>query len=78
MTNRYRINGVLSDNEQESKIHDVKLKTYNKIGEVTDSIYISGLSLHDEVYSTKTKQFMTVDEYHAGKKKKYLRSLLNN
>ena len=78
MTNRYRINGVLSDNEQESKIHDVKLKTYNKIGEVTDSIYISVLSLHDEVYSTKTKQFMTIDEYHAGKKKKYLRSLLNN
>ena len=78
MTNRYRVNGVSLDNKQESKIHDVELKTYNKIGEVTDSTYISGIKLHEEVYSTKTKQFMTIDEYHAGKKKKYLRNLLNN
>ena len=75
MTNRYRVNGVSSDNEQESKIHGVKLKSYNKSGEVTASTYIPGLRLHEEVYSTKTKQYMTVDDYHATKKKKYLNSL---
>ena len=75
MTNRYRVNGVSLDNKQESKIHDVELKTYNKIGEVTDSTYISGIKLHEEVYSTKTREFMTVDDYHATKKKKYLNSL---
>lgn len=78
MTNRYRINGVSSDNAESSKIHGVNIKSYDKSGRLTSLHYIPGLKLHDEVYSTKTKQFMTVDEYHAGKKKKYLRSLLNN
>ena len=78
MTNRYRVNGVSLDNKQESKIHGVKLQTFNKSGEVTASTYIPGIKLHDEVYSTKTREFMTIDDYHATKKKKYLRSLLNN
>ena len=75
MTNRYRINGVSTGSAESSKIHGVKLQTFNKSGEVTASTYISGIKLHEEVYSTKTKQFMTVDDYHATKKKKYLNSL---
>ena len=75
MISTYRLHGVSLDNKQESKIHGVKLKSYNKSGEVTASTYIPGLRLHEEVYSTKTKQFMTVDEYQAIKKKKYLNSL---
>ena len=72
MTNRYRINGVSTGSAESSKIHGVKLQTFNKSGEVTASTYIPGIKLHEEVYSTKTKQFMTVDVYHATKKKKYL------
>jgi hypothetical protein len=75
MISTYRLHGVSLDNKQESKIHGVKLQTFNKSGEVTASTYIPGIKLHEEVYSTKTKQFMTVDEYHATKKKKYLNSL---
>ena len=76
MISTYRLHGVSLDNKQESKIHGVKLKSYDKSGEVTASTYIPGLRLHEEVYSTKTKQFMTVDEYQAiKKKKKYLNSL---
>ena len=75
MTNRYNINGVSTGSAESSKIHGVKLQTFNKSGEMTDSTYIPGLKLHEEVYSTKTKQFMTVDDYHATKKKKYLNSL---
>ena len=76
MTSTYRSNGVSLDNVESSKIHGVKLKSYDKSGDVTASTYIPGLRLHEEVYSTKTKQFMTMDEYQAiKKKKKYLNSL---
>ena len=71
----HKNNSVKVDTLEHSKIHGVNIKSYNKSGNVTDSTYIPGIKLHDEVYSTKTKQFMTVDEFQAIKKKKYLNSL---
>ena len=34
MISTYRLHGVSLDNKQESKIHGVKLQTFNKSGEV--------------------------------------------
>ena len=71
----HKANSVDLHSLEHSKIHGVKLQTFNKSGEVTASTYIPGIKLHEEVYSTKTREFMTVDDYHATKKKKYLNSL---
>ena len=71
----HKNNSVDLHSLEHSKIHGVNIKSYDKSGNVTDSTHIPGIKLHDEVYSTKTRKFMNVEDYHATKKKKYLNSL---
>ena len=71
----HKSNSVDLHRLEHSKIHGVNIKSYDKSGRLTSLHYIPGIKLHDEVYSTKTRKFMNVEDYHATKKKKYLNSL---
>ena len=62
--------GVQPDTIQEDKIHGVNLKSYNTSGQVTYATYIPGETLHDNVYSIKTREFMSLEDYKEVKVKR--------
>ena len=57
---KHKANHVVTDVTNDI-IHGVRVTTYNKLGDESSSTYIPGDKLHEYVYNSKTKKFVTID-----------------
>jgi hypothetical protein len=68
---KHKANHVVTDVTNDI-IHEVKVTSYNSVGDEVDSTYIKGSKLQDYVYNCKTRKFIKSSEYYEGKKKKFM------
>jgi hypothetical protein len=54
--------GVQNPRTNESTIHGVKVISYDKLGDITHSTFITGDKLHEFMYSCKTRKFINIEE----------------
>ena len=54
--------GVQNPRTNESTIHGVKVTSYDRLGDVTNSTYITGDKLHEYMYSCKTRKFINIED----------------
>ena len=57
----YKATHGVQNHRTNDKIHGVKVISYNKLGDVTNSTYITGDKLHEYMYSCKTKEFINIE-----------------
>lgn len=63
MSNKvYKTTEGLQNTRTNNKIHGVKVISYNQLGDVTNSTYITGDKLHEYMYSCKTRKFINIED----------------
>ena len=58
----YKTTQGVQNHRTNNKIHGVKVISYNKLGDVTNSTYITGDKLHEYMYSCKTRKFINIED----------------
>ena len=58
----YKTTEGLQNTRTNNKIHGVKVISYNKLGDVTNSTYITGDKLHEYMYNCKTQKFINIEK----------------
>ena len=58
----YKTTQGVQNHRTNDKIYGVKVTSYDRLGDITNSVYIAGDTLHEYMYSCKTREFINIEE----------------